>query len=101
MSPNEIRQKALELRLKAQRGNLGMLLGVCFVVYVGWRGLTIPSTPEHIAGGIALAAALYAAYGVYKSWLFPPRATLDDPVLLRGNLQRRRDALRKIWYWYA
>jgi hypothetical protein len=101
MSPNEIRQKALELRLRAQRGNLGMLLPVCFVAYVGWRALTIPSTAEHIAGGIALVAALYAAFGVYKRRLFPRRATFDDAALFRGFLQRRRDALRKIWYWYA
>lgn len=106
MSAEEIRRKAQELQVKVRRRNLELFAVVIVIALLGWQGLLARHVHlgERLVSGLIMAAVLYVAYQLYKrgpAEAVPPGATVDACLdFHRAELERQRDALRRIWSWY-
>lgn len=104
MSPEDVRQKADRLCSKALRGTWGMFVAVILVLSLSWRIGTIHSLPPSVTGFVFVIAVCFA-FQVYRKRpgpKAPPNATLAIATdFYRRELERQRDAGRKIWLWYV
>lgn len=104
MSPEDVRRKADQLRSKALRGTFWMFVAVVLVVVLSLRIGTIHSLTPSVTGFV-FAIAVYLAFQVYRKRpgpKVPPNATLATATdSYRRELERQRDAGRRIWLWYV
>jgi hypothetical protein len=101
----EIRQMAQRLEHKVARRNRREYIAAAIVVAVfGWSMFTAPSVTLRIGAGLSIAAAIAVVYMLH---LWGTARTLPSDLALtsalefhRVQLERQRDLLRSVWWWY-
>jgi hypothetical protein len=102
---NLIRQMAEGLEHRVARRNRREYIGAAIVVAVfGWQMYTLPSLVPRIGAGMSIAAAIAVAYMIHR-WgttrTLPSDLALTSALAFhRGQLERQRDLLRSVWWWY-
>ncbi|HTU43672.1 MAG TPA: sigma-70 family RNA polymerase sigma factor [Bryobacteraceae bacterium] len=105
MSVEELRHKAGKFQKRIQLRNLREYIAVLFVVvgfgfYLKW----FPSVAMRVGSGLTIAAALYVAYQLHRigsAETLPEDCGFECCIdFHRRELERQRDLLRRIWWWY-
>jgi hypothetical protein len=105
ITPDEIRQMARRLEHKVARRNRREYVAAAIVVAVfGWQIFTMPSVTLRIGAGLTIAATIAVAFMLH---LWGTARTLPSELALtsalefhRVQLERQRDLLRSVWWWY-
>jgi len=102
---DEIRQMAQRLEHKVSRRNRREYVAAAVVVAAfGWQVFTAPSVLLRIGAGMCLVAAIAVAYLMHR-WgtarTLPSDLALTSALAFhRVELERQRDLLRSVWWWY-
>jgi hypothetical protein len=105
MALDEIRQMAQRLEHKVSRRNRREYVAAAVVVAAfGWQVFTAPSVLLRIGAGMCLVAAIAVAYLMHR-WgtarTLPSDLALTSALAFhRVELERQRDLLRSVWWWY-
>ena len=102
---NLIRQMAEDLDHRVARRNRREYIAAAVVVAVfGWQMFTSPSVLLSIGAGLTIAAVIAVVYMLH---LWGTAQTLPSDLALtsalefhRVQLERQRDLLRSVWWWY-
>ena len=100
-----IRQLAEGLERRVNRRNRREYAAAVLVVAVfGWQMFTLPSLLLRIGAGMSIAAAIAVAYMIHR-WgtarMLPSDLALTSALEFhRVQLERQRDLLRAVWWWY-
>jgi len=102
---DEIRQMAQRLEHKVARRNRREYVACGVVVAVfAWQMFTMPSVTLRIGAGLSIAAAIAVAYmlHLWGTARTPPSdlALTSALEFHRLQLERQRDLLRSVWWWY-
>jgi glucan phosphoethanolaminetransferase (alkaline phosphatase superfamily) len=102
---NLIREMAQGFEGRMSRRNRREYIAAAVVVAAfGWQMFTSPSLLLRIGAGMSIAAAIAVTYMIY---LWGTARTLPSDLALmsaiefhRVELERQRDLLRSVWWWY-
>ena len=108
MSPKDVRQKSQNFVRKVRRGNVSLWFAAILVagvlLFLMRQDAAFHSRSGWVAASVIIAVALYMIVQVYrKGWsgeTAPPEASASRDYY-RAQLERRRAALRSIWWWYV
>jgi len=105
ISLEEIQQKARTLHSRVSRRNLREYVAVAIVVLAGAFFIArIHSAVVRVGSALQIAGALYVAYQLHRrgsAKSLPEDCGFECCVdFHRRELERQRDALRSVWWWY-
>ena len=108
-SPKDLQQKSEVFLRSVRRGNMRLLLAALLVavVLLGMMGkdtANLHSSGARIAGTVIIVLTLYVIFQVYRKGAVRamPSETGTPAArdVYRAQLQRRREALHSVWWWY-
>jgi len=102
---SEVRQMARRLEHRVARRNRREYVAAAVVVAVmAWQMFAMPSVTLRVGAGLTIAATIAVAYMLH---LWGSARTLPSDLALtsalefhRVQLERQRDLLRSVWWWY-
>ena len=106
--PKDFQQKSEVFLRSVRRGNMRLLLAALLVavVLLGMMGKSedLHSSSARIAGTVIVVLTLYVIFQVHRKGAVgampPETGTSAARDVYRAQLQRRREALHSVWWWY-
>jgi hypothetical protein len=104
-SLEEVRRRALAFERTIHRRNLReYVAAVLVVLFFGWHAATGDEVSLRLGSTLVVAGTLFVVAHLWRkgSPAAPPAAAALTPCLdfRRAELERQRDLLRSVWWWY-
>jgi hypothetical protein len=99
MPSRDIEERWQEFRKTMRRSRLSLLVAAGIPAAFGAWACLGRSATDFIAGGMMITIAVYLVWQIARKNQTPGGGAVSREFL-RGELERQRDALRSMWWWF-